>query len=170
MAQDPLPRDERSGGSGPPNRPRLIGTAAVPGTPNHLDPVLGRIEQEGRARFAESYAGLEVMPDQLSAVVYRVPSAQFDAFLREVAGEAAVVIRDAPYSVAELTALMERITADLDYWRERGIRINAFGARHDGSGVQVGTQEVARAEVELPKRYGARPPVLIVEEGPILPL
>lgn len=152
--------------------PQMVETAGarMPVTPADLDAVMGQIEHEGRARFAESYAGLEVVPEQVRTIVYRVPSAPFDVFVREVAGDTCVVVRDAAYSAVQLAALADRISADLDYWRERDVRINTVGPRHDGSAVQVGTEDVARARVELPKRYGVRPPVVVVEEAPVVPL
>jgi hypothetical protein len=69
-----------------------------------------------------------------------------------------------------LTALQERITADLRLWAERGVRINTVGARHDGSGVEVGTEDVAAARRDLPGRYGADAPIIVVEQGPVVPL
>lgn len=152
--------------------PEVVETAGarMPLIPADLEAVMSRIGQEGPARFAESYAGLEVVYEPVHTIVYRVPSAGFDAFVREIAGDACVVVRDAAHSAVELTALAERIGVDLDYWRGRGVRVNSVGPLHDGSGVRVGTQDVALAEVELPKRYGVDPPVMVVEEGPAVPL
>jgi hypothetical protein len=45
-----------------------------------------------------------------------------------------------------------------------------IGARHDGSGVEVGTQDPDRARLELPARYGSRAPFVIVDQGPVRPL
>lgn len=56
------------------------------------------------------------------------------------------------------------------YWQGKGIRINMIGAEHDGSGVTVGTQDVSRARVELPKRYGIEIPILVEEQEPLVPL
>jgi len=157
----------RTDGCGVPRSPEVVetGGAAMPLTPADLEAVLSRISQEGPARFADSYAGLEVEPEQVQAVVYRVPSAAFDAFVRAVAGNACVVVRDAVHTAAELGRFVERIGSDLEYWQGRGVRISSVGPIHDGSGVRVGTPDVMLAEVELPKRYGVQPPIRVEQEG-----
>jgi hypothetical protein len=72
---------------------------------------------------------------------------------------------DAPHSQVELQALAYRITDDMPYWRSRGIAINTVGRPEDGSGVEVGTENVTAALVELPKRYGPAIPIKVVKEG-----
>jgi hypothetical protein len=93
-----------------------------------------------------------------------------DDLVREAAAGVCVVVRDAPHGADELTALHRRITADLPFWQQRGLRITTVGARHDGTGVEVGTQDPARARTELPARYGADAPIIVVESGPVFPL
>jgi hypothetical protein len=128
----------------------------------------GRIDSAGRADHADSYAGVQV-GETGEIVVHRVPSPAFDELVRQVAGDTPVRIRDAEHTLAELTALQERITADLPFWQARGIAISTVGARHDGSGVEVGTPDLDAARAALPEHYGDAP-VLLVRRGPVYPL
>jgi hypothetical protein len=147
-----------------------VGSLTMPTTPAALDAAIGRIDRGGREDFQDSFAGLEVDQDLVRAVVYRVPSAHFDDFIRQAAENTCIVVRDAPYSSADLGVWHDRVLADLSFWTARGIRIVTIGARHDGSGVEIGTQDVDRARLELPARYGSRAPLVFVEEGPVRPL
>ena len=146
-----------------------MGGTAVPVTPPALDAAMRRIDDGGRAHHAGSYAGIEVDQRLVRAIVYRVPSAEFDGFIRISAEDACVVVRDAAHSIADLTVWHDRITADLDSWAGHGVRISSVGARHDGAGVEIGTQDVERARRELPDRYGSGAPLIFVEQGPVVP-
>jgi hypothetical protein len=147
-----------------------VGGIVMPTTPAALDAAIGRIDQAGRDDFKDSYAGLEVDQEHVRAVVYRVPSDGFDDFIRQAAQNACIVVRDAPHSAADLGVWHDRVLADLSFWTARGIRIVTIGARHDGTGVEIGTQDVDRARLELPARYGSRAPLLFVQQGPVQPL
>jgi hypothetical protein len=142
----------------------------MPVTPPELDAAMARIERGGRAGHADSYAGLEVDQAGVRAIVYRVPSAAFDEFVRLAAEDACVVVRDAAHGLAELTAWHDRIVADLGAWQAGGIRISTVGARHDGTGVEVGTPDVAGTRSALVARYGAPAPLIFLEQGPVTPL
>jgi hypothetical protein len=147
-----------------------VGGTTMPVTPPELDAAIARIDRAGRDQHRDSYAGLEVDQAQVRAIVYRVPSAEFDDVIRYAAADTCVVVRDAPHALTELTAWHDRLVADLPYWAGRGIRIATVGARHDGVGVEVGTQDLARARVEFPFRYGRSAPLVLVESGPVTPL
>ena len=103
-------------------------------------------------------------------MVYRVPSAAFDDFIRQAAENTCILVRDAAHSTADLAVWHDRVLADLPFWTDRGVRIVTIGARHDGAGVEIGTRDVERAQVELPARYGRRAPLIFVEQGPVTPL
>ncbi len=148
----------------------MVGTVSMPATPAALDAAIARIDEGGRGDFKDSYAGLEVDQQRVRAVVYRVPSAGFDDFIRQAAATACIVVRDAAHSVADLGVWHDRVLADLAFWTARGIRIATIGARHDGTAVQIGTQDLDRARLELPARYGSRAPLVFVAEGPVTPL
>ena len=147
-----------------------VGGITIPATPRALATAMDRIDRGGRADHADSYAGLEVDQQRVRAIVYRVPSAEFDDFVRRNAEDSCVVVRDAAHALAELTAWHDRIVADLPMWATRGVRISTVGARHDGIGVEVGTENVARTRAELSAAYGAAAPLVFVEEGPMTPL
>ena len=58
-------------------------------------------------------------------------------------------------SLAELTEWHDRIVADLPAWQADGVRISTVSARHDGVGVEIGTESyTANAEIltEGPER------------------
>lgn len=165
-------REWRTSGCATRRSPVMIRTAGAtfPATDPQVEALAGQIQKEGQARFAAVYAGLEMVPEQVSMIVYRRPSADFDAYLRQQAGGECVTVRDAAHSAAELQALVERVSADMGYWRGRGIVINSVGPKANGSGIEVGTQNLAAVRVELPKRYGSSVPFFAVEQGPVAPL
>jgi hypothetical protein len=142
----------------------------MPTTPAKLESVMAEIDRAGRERFGDSFAGLEVDQKQVRAYVYRVPSATFDDFIRGAAEDVCVVVRDAAHSAVDLKYWHDRVFADLAYWEHHGVRIVTVGARHDGSGVEIGTRDPAAARRALPDRYGERAPLILVEEGPVRPL
>ncbi|MEV0897892.1 hypothetical protein [Actinoplanes sp. NPDC049802] len=152
-----------------PARFSVVGERRVPVTPERLAAAMERIDRGGRERFADSFAGLEVDQLRVRAIVYRVPSEAFDAFIRENADNACIVVRDAAHAVAELGRWHDRVVADLPYWDARGLRIVTVGSRHDGMGVEIGTRDIDRIRDEFPAHYGADAPLVFVEEGPVRP-
>ena len=146
------------------------GSQRMPTTPPRLAAAMERIDRGGRERFADSFAGLEVDQARVRAIVYRVPSGAFDDFIRESADGNCIVVRDAAHGVTELTTWHDRVVADLAYWTAQDIRITTVGSRHDGAGVEIGTEDLDRARRELPARYGERAPLIFVAEGPVRPL
>ena len=147
--------------------PSGIARPRMPVTPARVHAAITRIDQGGRDEFADSYAGLELDQRRGRAVVYRVPSAAFDEFIRRSADNACIVVRDAAHSTNDLRAWHDRVLADLQFWTHRRIRIVSIGSRHDGAGVEIGTRDVERARLELPARYGSRAPLIFVAEGPV---
>jgi hypothetical protein len=147
-----------------------VGHRVLPATPVALEAAMARIDAAGRAHHAASYAGLEVDQQQVRAIVYRVPSAAFDDFIRLTAENTCIVVRDAAHSLAELGDWHDRIVADLPAWQANDVRISSVVARHDGFGVEIGTPDVDRARIEMPRRYGREAPLVFVEQGPVRPL
>ncbi|MFI1991301.1 hypothetical protein [Actinoplanes sp. NPDC020271] len=144
----------------------------MPVTPASLAAAMERIEQGGRLRFPDSFAGIEVDQQRVRAIVYRVPTAstEFDDFIRETAESNCVVVRDAAHAVAELGDWHDRVVADLAFWTVRGVRIVTVGSRHDGAGLEIGTRDLAKARAEMPAHYGGDAPLIFVEQGPATPL
>jgi len=147
-----------------------VGGRILPATPAALEAAMARIDAGGRAGHADSYAGIEVDQQRVRAIVYRVPSAEFDDFIRLSAENTCIVVRDAAHSLAELTGWHDRIVADLGAWQAGGIRISSVVARHDGAGVEIGTGDVDLARGEMPMRYGSSAPLVFVEQAPVVPL
>jgi hypothetical protein len=147
-----------------------IGGRTWPVTPKALDAAIARIDKGGRSEHAASYAGIEVDQQRVRAIVYRVPSASFDDFIRQAAEDTCVFVRDAEHGLTELNTWHDRVRDDMAAWKARGVHITTISARHDGAGVEVGTTDVERARHELPKQYGRKAPLIVVEEGPVVPL
>lgn len=149
---------------------RALDGATMPVTPPELDAAMARIDGAGRQDFADSYAGLEVDQAEVCAIVYRVPSPDFDEVIRDAAGAACVVVRDAPHARAELDRWQQRVVADLPMWSERGVPIVTVGARHDGAGVEIGVADVERARRDLRDHYGDGAPLVVVGQEPVFTL
>ncbi|MEU7903030.1 hypothetical protein [Actinoplanes sp. NPDC049118] len=147
-----------------------VGGRILPATPAPLAAAIARIDTGGRADHAASYAGLEVDQQHVRVIVYRVPSAEFDDFIRFSAENMCIVVRDALHSLADLTGWQDRIVADLAAWGAEGVHISSVVARYDGAGVEVGTRDVDLARIELPRRYGRNAPLVFVEQGPVVPM
>jgi len=147
-----------------------VGRRVLPATPPALEAAMARIDAGGRGEHAGSYAGLEVDQERVRAIVYRVPSAAFDDFIRLAADNTCIVVRDAAHSVTELTEWNDRIVADIPAWQTYGVQISSVGARHDGVGVEVGTPDVDSARIEMVRRYGREAPLIFVEQGQVIPL
>lgn len=148
---------------------RMVGGIRMLVTPARLNAAMDRVERGGREHFPASFAGVEVDEIRVRAIVYRVPSAAFDDYVRYSAEDSCVVVRDAAHTRTELDTWHDRVVADLPYWTARGLRIVSVGSRNDGVGVEIGTRDFDRARRELPARYGPEAPLVFVEEGPIAP-
>ncbi len=153
-----------------PPAPIVTAEATMYPTTDEMSQALTRIQHAGESTYRDIFAGLEVVPEEGYAIVYGVPSAEFEAFVGDAAGGQCVVYRNATHSFAELSALQHRIMNDTDFWRKRDIHINSTGPRHDGSGVTVGTLEVEKARAELPAHYGTEIPIIVEQVGRAVPL
>ena len=147
-----------------------VGRRVLPATPAALEAAMARIDAGGRADHAASYAGLEVDQQRVRAIVYRVPSAAFDDFIRLAAENTCIVVRDAEHSLNQLTDWHDRIVADIPAWQGYGVHISSVAARHDGVGVEIGTPAVDRARTVMLHRYGREAPLVFVEQGQVIPL
>jgi hypothetical protein len=87
--------------------------------------------------FAGFFAGIEVEHEEHVMIIYRRPNPQLDAQVAEQVGNVQVVVRDARYSLIEMTTAIDRLLADERYWRDRGMAINGVSPAVDGSGVTV---------------------------------
>ncbi|MFF5210421.1 hypothetical protein [Streptosporangium sp. NPDC000396] len=133
-----------------------------------LDAAATKIDAYLRQGFPGHYAGIVLDPARPALIIYRRTSTALDAALRKWFGDVPVELRDAPYAARELEVLAKRIRGDAEDWRRQGLSITSVAVRPDGTAVEVGTHEVARATAELPKKYG-QAPLVIIEAGPALP-
>ncbi len=124
-----------------------------------------RVEELGRVRYADRYAGLERVGGML--VVHRKPSSDLDRAVRSLAAGTPVEFRNARYSRQELDALRQRVEGDLDGWRSRGVNISSVGTATDGTAVEIGTPDVEHVRQEFAQRYGADAPLRVERMGPI---
>lgn len=93
--------------------------------------------QTRTAKGSTTFAGLVLDPRGRTITVYRRPDPTLDARIRAATPGVRIVFRDAAYSLAQMTALIRRITADQGYWRTRGVHINGAAPQADGSAVTV---------------------------------
>jgi hypothetical protein len=149
--------------TGPPSYISLPG-ASEPANEQRLGDLADRIVGLAQERYPDAYAGVQMLAEQDRLRVYRRPSKDLDAWiLRDFRAECVELV-DAAHSAAELQALVDRITNDLDYWEQNGIRVNEVSARFDGSAVEVGTVDVDKARAELPKRYGTAIAIVVINQ------
>jgi hypothetical protein len=146
--------------------PTTAPAMTVDGTPQPanqgaLDEIADRVQAYSAGHFSGVYTGVEIRSKTNRIRVYRVPSADFDAWILKEFANVCVEVANSTHSRQELTALQQRIADDVDYWKGRGIPINTISAATDGSGVEVTTTNVAEASKELPARYGADAPITI---------
>jgi hypothetical protein len=112
------------------------------------------VERFCRSEFPDHYAALASGPDQERLIVYRRPHATLDDAVRGQFPSLAVDFENARYSERELTAVVRRILADLEYWRERGVDIQGVGPAGDGNSVLVTSQDPGPAQNLLTPHYG----------------
>ncbi|MET8157416.1 hypothetical protein ABZT47_13645 [Sphaerisporangium sp. NPDC005289] len=133
------------------------GPAPGPGGQERLAALAAQVEDFLRRRFPGEFAGVVLDVPGHAVIVYRRPSAKLDAALRDRFPGQPIRPRDAAHSAHELGAVARRVTQDVHYWKARGVTITTIAVTPDGSAVEIGTSDVARAARELPKRYGDAP-------------
>ncbi|GAB3159088.1 hypothetical protein GCM10027290_63460 [Micromonospora sonneratiae] len=115
------------------------------------------VEREGQQNHPEVYAGVEINLDADTVIVHRIPSATFDEAIRRLLPPAATVrYIDATYSEQQLADWTAAVTADTDYWRQRGIELHLIGTK-PGQCVLIGIDNPARDTTSITARYPARP-------------
>ncbi|MFJ3790329.1 hypothetical protein [Kitasatospora sp. NPDC090091] len=124
-----------------------------------LDTPAGRAAVEIRTlasqRYPDQYFGVCVDPGAGTVHVLRVPGGGFDQAVRDGVRTAPVTVafRDAAGSRRQAREVLQRITADAEYWRGRGQQL--FGTlAGDGAGVMVYVTDAAKARDEVVARYG----------------
>jgi hypothetical protein len=144
---------------------RTAGCTATPTSTPTADPgndVPSHVESYATQHFPDAYAGQELRADTNRLRVYRVPSVPFDTWLTGTFANTCVEVVDAKHSAKELNALADRIGNDLAYWKSVHIPVWTVAPLTDGSAVQVGTSDVDGATKQMPLRYGADAPIVVV--------
>ncbi|HEX6513965.1 MAG TPA: hypothetical protein VF049_00180, partial [Nocardioidaceae bacterium] len=165
-----------SGGHDPDGVVRTAGCAtatsppamSIYGTPqpanqDRLDRLAARVDQIANTRFADVYAGVELVQARDRILVRRTPSDAFDAWIVRQFATDCVEIVDARYPLAQLRQWQSRIGSDIPYWRSNGVRINTVAADAARGVVEVGTLDVDRARQLLPAHYGPGIPIEVVK-------
>lgn len=96
--------------------------------PSQLDPVVLRLAPYLERHFAGSYTTVVIDSPHNRLVVYRVPDPALDAAAHSVAGRTRLFFVDSHYPYGRQHELLDRIGADLGYWRRQGIRITSWTA------------------------------------------
>lgn len=121
-----------------------------------LDDMAAKVTRLG-ARYPQVFAGVELAPDHSRIIVFRVPSAPFDAAVRAALPGDPVSIVDAAHSARELATVLDRVSADRAYWKAQGVPLNWMSPQVDGSCVLVATSDPAHARPLFRLRYGTAP-------------
>ncbi|WP_433273132.1 hypothetical protein ACQPZF_18225 [Actinosynnema sp. CS-041913] len=133
-------------------------TLPTPDTPTN-DPVLeeaasslGPLLESG---FPDTYSGLRLDQDKGVVVVYRRPDPALDEAARAAARGAGLELVDAKHSLKRLREVIDRINADVEYWKTKGVQLTTWGPAVDGSAVNVTTVAGSESDrVALAARYG----------------
>ena len=83
------------------------------------------------------------------------------------------VVKDAPYSAAELQSASDKIWTDLPYWETQGVHVESTGPRQDGVWLAVGVDNEQSKLVSIESRMSARYPEVTIRvrhTEPVVPL
>jgi len=127
---------------------------------SRLDDMATKVTGIG-ARYPQVFAGVELAPDHSRIIIFRIPSASFDAAVRAALPGDPVSIDDAPHSARELNKLLNRVTADATYWKSHGVPLYWMSPQVDGSCLQIATSDPLHARPLFRLRYGPAPIELI---------
>ncbi|WP_406475552.1 hypothetical protein [Streptomyces sp. NBC_01615] len=123
------------------------------GTP--LWRVMAYVEKRADKHYRTVYTGLSVDQDHQATDVYRIPSDAFDADVCGAAEKGVTVrLHDTDINEKDLTALSDRISADMNRWdgtfelREVGPDVRGF--------VFVGVDDPAKARPVIAKAFGKK--------------
>jgi hypothetical protein len=110
------------------------------------------------AQASQDYSGAELRHETRELIIYAVggPAASMTALIRDAAPTIGVTWREAPYTLAELTAEVRRLMT------EQPTRLNSAGARHDGTGIQITTTDTVLLRTDDPHgALNARYPISV---------
>jgi hypothetical protein len=127
-----------------------------------------KVETAARKRFPDTYAGSRLDLPGNALVVHRKPSPGFEEAIRALVPGVTVRFAYASHSERQVNAWTERVIADQDYWKRRGITLHGIGPDM-GQGVFVEIDNPLRDDIALIIHYDDLP--LRIEQGePGVPL
>lgn len=110
-------------------------------TPGTVDPTLTTLAEAVdpmlREEFPDTFGGIELDHSRRTLTVYRLPDADLEARVRDLAGSVTVEFRDADFALRDMEAVVARVTADIEWWRSVGVDVNGAAPEPDASGVVV---------------------------------
>ena len=116
------------------------------------------VRQLAESKYRSVFAGLAINTDADRVDVWSKRSAEFTAEINAQPWASRVRMYEAPYSNADLEQTFFRIIFDdQDYWKDRGLPVMSALIRHEGTYIEIGTPDPARAEQEFPQRYPGAP-------------
>src|SRR5262245_61461061 len=146
-------------------------------TLDHVYEVNGQLDELAQMmqpvieKYPAVFGGLVIETECNRVVVYRLASAAFDRDAKvAIKSDRRLLLRPALHSQAELLAFSQKVQADVDYWKSRGIDVNWTGPAPDGSSLIVGTTQVEKVRAEFPDRYGPDIAIYVEEAGPAVPI
>lgn len=110
----------------------------------------GTVERYAARKWPHVYTSVSLDLPGRMLLVHRIPTRGFDAEIRPLVSGVTVRFVDVAYSARTLDGWFERVQADMDTWRRRGVTIHALF--WDGGG---STGRCLTVEVENPQRDAA---------------
>jgi hypothetical protein len=124
------------------------------------------------SEYGDVYAGVVMDATDDKVYLWRTESpptsAALDRAIRALPDSDKMVIYCAPYSQRQLLAWSAQLARDYEIWESEGLPLHEIGPVPDGTCVEVGTEDPARAERELPAAY-PEIPLCFDEAGPSIP-
>ncbi|MFI5908124.1 hypothetical protein [Dactylosporangium sp. NPDC051541] len=147
---------------------RTPGGTPMPANNLELQSIANQVEIASLAKFPQSYTGVAIDTEHDVVTVYRIPDPDLDRWLRATHPSTCLVLVDTPRAKAELDALMDRIAADLQYWRSQGVVLIGMTWGFETGIVEFGTtaEDLDRARQLVPARYGPGAPITVVVRQP----
>ena len=140
-------------------------TLSEPGHNASLMAAADRVNRMIGSRYAPWYAFTVPDDAQHAIVVYRRSGSDLDSVIGTRISGIRVIFRTAALSRNDMSALVDRITADIPYWKGRGITINSVSPRLDGVAVDVMTATGKAAEADELSRHYGQP--IVVQQGAV---
>ncbi|MEV1015506.1 MULTISPECIES: hypothetical protein [unclassified Micromonospora] len=130
------------------------------------------VEDYAARNWPHAYTSVSLDLPGRVLLVHRVPTADFDAKIRPLVRGVSVRFVDSAYSGRTLDGWFERVQADIDDWRRRGVTIHSLFWNGEGSIDRCLTVEVGnpRHDATLLTTHYADMSICVRQGGPAVPL